>query len=150
MKNPPAGHNLESGVSAPARPDSPIMCTVPEHADEADARRRTLVLQIASDRMGDGDDHLGTSLLRSFLRSLLQMDRRPDTIVFYNAGVTLCCSGSPVLEELGLLEGEDVDMLVSGASLEHLDLDASLAVGRRSDTLEIASRLLSAGHLVRL
>jgi len=140
---------MDTGFSSPPHPGSPIVCEMPEEAATAGPRRRSVVVQVTSDCMGNGDDELGALLMRSFLKTQLQLDRRPDTLIFYNTGVKLCCEGSTVLEDLQQLEGEDVEILVCGTCLNFFQLAPRLAVGRGTDMLEIASRLASAGHVVR-
>ena len=54
-----------------------------------------------------------------------------------------------MLEDLQQLEGEDVEILICGTCLNFFQLAPRLAVGRGTDMLEIASRLASAGHVVR-
>ena len=50
-----------------------------------DARTDTVVV-IASDKMGEGAEELGKTLLKAFVFSLTQQDKLPKTILFYNGG----------------------------------------------------------------
>ena len=63
------------------------------------------VVQITASTMGTGDDELGALLLRSFLKTQAELERKPDAILFYNDGVKLCCEGSTLLDDLRGLEG---------------------------------------------
>ncbi len=124
-----------------------LTCAVP--APEAGSSRGPFVLQITSDAMGQGEEDLGRLLLRSFIKTQLQLEGRPDLILFYNSGVRLCCEGSPLLEDLAALEQQGTELLACGTCLNYLQLAPSLAVGRVTDMLEIASRLSAAGRIVR-
>ena len=68
-----------------------------------DARTDTVVV-IASDKMGEGAEELGKTLLKAFIFSLTQQDKLPKTILLYNGGAHLTCEGSPMLDDLKALE----------------------------------------------
>ena len=107
------------------------------------------VVQITAGTMGSGDDELGALLMRSFLKTQSQLDRKPEAILFYNDGVKLCCEGSLLLEDLRNLESAGIEIIVCGTCLNFFELGGSLEVGRVTDMLEIASRLADAGSVVR-
>ncbi|RMF71132.1 MAG: sulfurtransferase-like selenium metabolism protein YedF, partial [Acidobacteria bacterium] len=88
-------------------------------------------------------------LMRGFLKSLRDVPRRPDVALFYNAGVKLCCEGSPALDDLRALEARGVEILACGTCLNYFGLADRLAAGRVTDMLEIAGRLVGAGTIVR-
>ena len=84
---------------------------------------------IASDRMGEGAEELGKTLLKAFVFSLTQQDKLPKTILLYNGGAYLTCEGSPMLEDLKALEAEGVEILTCGTCLNFYGLTEKLAVG---------------------
>jgi len=106
------------------------------------------VVQITAGTMGSGDDELGALLLRSFLKTQSQLDRKPDAIIFYNDGVKLCCEGSLLLDDLRALEMAGIEIIACGTCLNFFELGDSLEIGRVTDMLEIASRLADAGSIV--
>ncbi|MFC1717407.1 sulfurtransferase-like selenium metabolism protein YedF [Candidatus Poribacteria bacterium] len=109
-----------------------------------------LVLVIASDAIGSGNDELGKILMRAFMPTFLEVEPLPDTIIFMNGGVKLTVSDSPVLEDLQALAGEGVEILVCGTCLNYFDLTDKIAVGEISNAYTIAETLLRAGNTVRL
>ena len=89
-----------------------------------DSRTDTVVV-IANDKMGEGSEELGKTLLKAFTFALTQQDNLPKTILFYNGGASLTCEGSPMLEDLKTLEAEGVEILTCGTcpvSYTHLDV----------------------------
>ena len=126
-----------------------LACDRPDDRTAVTAARRPRVVQVTGDTMGTGDNELGALLMRSFLKTQAQLERRPDTIVFYNRGVTLCCEGSPLLDDLRALEDAGVEIIACGTCLNFFELVDRLAVGRVTDMLEIAGRLAGAGSIVR-
>lgn len=135
------------GGAAGARPGEEALpaCEVPEAAPARGPR----VVQVGSAVMGAGDDELGALLLRSFLKTQAQLERRPDAIIFYNSGVRLCCEGSLLLDDLQAMAAAGVEIIACGTCLNFFGLAERLQVGRVTDMLEIASRLAGAGAIVR-
>jgi selenium metabolism protein YedF len=107
------------------------------------------IVQVTAATMGSGNDELGALLLRSFLKTQAQLERRPDAIVFYNDGVKLCCESSMLLDDLRALESGGVEIIACGTCLNFFELAADLRVGRVTDMLEIASLLAGAEKVVR-
>lgn len=107
------------------------------------------VVQICAATMGAGDDELGALLLRSFVKTLPELDSLPDAMIFYNSGVRLCCEGSLLLDDLRALESSGIEIIACGTCLNYFGLGDQLAVGRVTDMLEIAGRLAAAGRVVR-
>jgi len=141
----------EASAAPPPEGDQGLECALPEAPGAEGGPGRPLVVQVTDERMGRGDDELGALLLRSFLKTQRQLEPHlaPDAIVFYNAGVRLCCEGSPLLDDLRALEAAGVEIIACGTCLNFFGLAPKLAVGRGSDMLEIASRLAGAGRIVR-
>lgn len=131
-----------STVTEAAAPASVVQPSVPAGGP--------LVLTIPSDTMGRGDDELGQILIRGFFHALGQTNPRPDTIIFFNSGVKLVISGSPVLEDLQTLCGQGVEILACGTCLGHFGLKDKLAVGEVSNMYTIVETLLRAGKVINL
>jgi selenium metabolism protein YedF len=109
-----------------------------------------LVLFIASDTIGRGNDELGGILMRAFMPTFLEVEPRPETIILMNNGVKLAVSDSPVLEDLQALADEGAEILVCGTCLNYFGLMDNVAVGEISNAYTIAEMLLQAGRVVRL
>jgi len=109
-----------------------------------------LVLYISSDTVGQGSDELGGILMRAFMHTFMEIEPRPDTIIFMNNGVKLAVSGSPVLEDLQSLANEGVEILVCGTCLNYFEITDDVSVGEISNAYTIAETLLQADKVVRL
>lgn len=122
----------------------------PESAtcDVAPAQRR-VVVQVTSNKMGEGDPALGEKLMKAFVFSLTQLDELPQTMVFYNGGAHLTCEGSPVLEDLKNLAAAGVEVLTCGTCLDFYGIADTLAVGEVTNMYVIAQRLTGASVVVR-
>lgn len=107
------------------------------------------VVVISGDTMGAGDDALGKVLIKAFLFSLTQLDKLPDTLIFYNGGVKLVVEGAETLEDVKKLAAEGVKVLACGTCLNHYGLTEKLAVGTVSNMYEIATTMTSAAKVVR-
>jgi len=118
-------------------------------AEQVTAVRGGRLVQITSDTMGSGDDELGALLLRSFIKTQAELDTKPNSIIFYNAGVKLCCAESLLLDDIRALEASGIEIIACGTCLNYFELGDQLAVGRVTDMLEIAGLLATAGRVVR-
>ncbi|MGD9254046.1 MAG: sulfurtransferase-like selenium metabolism protein YedF [Holophagae bacterium] len=131
--------------AAAARSGEEAFLTADSHA----ASEGPIVVQITARTMGSGDDELGALLLRSFLKTQIELERHPDAVIFYNEGVTLCCTGSPLVEDVRSLEEAGIDVIACGTCLNFFGLSDHLEVGRVTDMLEIATLLAEAGATIR-
>ena len=108
-----------------------------------------IVLFIASDVIGRGDDQLGSILMQSLLHTLGSLTSMPETIVFMNIGVRLVAEDSLVLEDLRRLESQGIEILACGTCLSRLQVDR-LAVGQVSNMHTIADTLFRAERVIAL
>lgn len=110
-----------------------------------------IVLVVPGEQMGRGDDaELGGVLVRAFFHTLGEVDPMPATIIFFNSGVRLVVSGSPVVEDLQALAEDAVEILACGTCLDYYGLKEKVAVGTVSNMYTIAETMLRAGRLVYL
>jgi len=98
---------------------------------------------ISSDKIGSGDDELGSLLMRGFLRTLAEPGERPARIIFMNSGVKLALDDSTALASLRALADVGVEILACGTCLDFYKVKDRLAVGRVSNMLEISGLLLA-------
>ena len=90
---------------------------------------KKIVVMIATDSIGSGYEELGHNLMRSYIYSLTEVDVKPKTMMFLNKGVYLTTEGSPVLDLIGQLEDEGVEILSCGACLDYYGLNDKLKAG---------------------
>lgn len=153
--NPGGGHRVvvtagrdsaRPGEQDSAAVDCPVEQPAAEGPPQAVGPR---IVQVTSATMGQGDDELGSLLMRSFLKTQLQLEAPPQAVIFYNRGVELCCEGSVLIDTLRELEASGIEIIACGTCLNYLSLADKLAVGRSTDMLEIATRLAEADRVVR-
>ena len=120
-------------------------------AEEEPTPTTGIVLFIASDILGRGDDELlGSLLMQSFLHTLGALNSRPETVILMNNGVKLVAEGSAVLGELQQLESQGVEILACGTCLSRLKLMDKIAVGQVSNMYTLADTLLKAEKVIAL
>lgn len=107
------------------------------------------VYVIASDKMGKGSDELGTILMKAFIHTVIDLEARPDVMIFYNSGVKLAIEGSDVLDDLQKLEEKEIRILVCGTCANYFGITEKVAVGIVSNMYDIADTLSRAGHIVQ-
>lgn len=116
---------------------------------EIPAEKEKTVVVVSSEKMGEGDEVLGKTLMKSFLYALTQLDSLPDTVLFYNGGAHLTCKGSPALEDIRTLEKAGVEILTCGTCLNHYKIADSLAVGTATNMYAIAEAQMKADKIIR-
>lgn len=113
-----------------------------------DARKNTVVV-ISTDKMGEGSEELGATLMKGFIYALAQQDELPSAILFYNGGAHLTCTDSPTLEDLKSLEAEGVEILTCGACLDYYGLTDKLQVGSVTNMYTIVEKMTQAGLIIK-
>lgn len=121
--------------------DEPEACLVEP------GQKKKIVVAVSSSKMGEGDDELGTTLMKGFIYALGQQDILPETILFYNGGASLSCEGSPALEDLKSLEAQGVEILTCGTCLDFYNLKEKLQAGDVTNMYVIVEKMMGA-HLI--
>jgi len=111
--------------------------------------RGNIVIYLNSRFLGTGDEALGSILMRSFLKTLLELETKPNGLILINSGVWLSSEGSDVLETLRTLSEKGVEILSCGTCLDFYGLKEKLKVGKVSNMYTIAQTLLEAERVVR-
>ena len=89
-----------------------------------------VVLVFKTNGMGISEGQpLKEKLAKTFLTLTAQMDPLPKIICFYTDGVRLACEGSPVLDELLLLEQKGVRLILCQTCLNNFELVDKVRVG---------------------
>jgi selenium metabolism protein YedF len=112
------------------------------------AKSGPFVIVISENKMGRGNDELGTVLIKAFLHTVAEQSQKPDVMIFYNSGVKLTVQGSDVLDDLKQLESEGVQILVCGTCLNYFEIKDKLAAGIVSNMYDIVETMSSAGRLL--
>jgi selenium metabolism protein YedF len=123
---------------------------VKRQAAQGEAKATSQVVLVGSDKLGTGDAALGSRLMKSFLATMCDAGPRPARMLFVNEGVRLTTQGSEVLDALGALEREGVEILSCGTCLEHYDLVEKLEVGLVTNMFDIVDSLLTGDKVIRI
>jgi selenium metabolism protein YedF len=110
---------------------------------------RNTVVAITSERMGSGDDELGSKLMVSFFRTLVMLEPAPVSVVFYNAGVKLALEDSPVFEHIRELIEKGTAIYLCSTCISHFGIRERLPVGSFSDMYQILNVMKDADHIIR-
>lgn len=112
-------------------------------------RSENIVLVLSSDKMGEGDEKLGHTLMKGFIYALTEQDVLPKTILLYNNGAKLSVEGSDSLADLKLLESQGVEILTCGTCLNYYGLSEKLAVGTVTNMYVIAEKKMKASMIIQ-
>lgn len=101
------------------------------------------VLLITKDYLGEGNEELGRTLMKTFLFCLAESDVKPFKIYFINSGVKMVAQGSPHLENLKTLVKAGVDVAACGICLDFYHLKEQVAVGSITNLYAITEAMLT-------
>jgi selenium metabolism protein YedF len=105
------------------------------------------VIVLAEDKMGRGNDELGSVLIRAFMHTIAEQAQKPDVLIFYNTGVKLVLQGAETLEDIKELAEAGVEILVCGTCLNFFEVKEKLGVGAVSNMYDIVETMSRAGRL---
>ncbi|MBI9088671.1 MAG: sulfurtransferase-like selenium metabolism protein YedF [Desulfobacterium sp.] len=126
--------------------DSPL----PQEMEANDPEHQKIMVMIASQTIGKGDDLLGEKLMASFLKTLKEMGEDLWRVVFVNAGVKFTIEGSELLGDIRALEEQGVHVLVCGTCLTHFDILDQKKVGETTNMLDIVTAMQLAEKVINL
>lgn len=112
--------------------------------------KEKILLVIPTNLFGSGDDDLGGRLMKNFLLTLPEMGESLWRIILLNGGVKLSITGSPVLEELRILQKQGVSILVCGSCLDFYGLMDQKAVGETTNMLDVVTSMQVADKVLRV
>ncbi|MGW8161269.1 MAG: sulfurtransferase-like selenium metabolism protein YedF [Desulfobulbales bacterium] len=126
-------------------------CEVMEKSEiDALTGARKILVMVGTDRLGQGDDALGTGLLINFLKTLKEMGSDLWRLVFVNNGVKLTVQETESLPILQDLAAAGVSILVCGTCLNHFKLHDKKQVGETTNMLDIVTSLQLADSVINI
>ncbi len=127
-------------------PEEAVCATATAESPSPSGEKRVVVL--SSDVMGRGEEELGRILMKAFLNTLAESERRPWRLVLFNRGVLLAVEGADTLPALKELASRGVEVLVCGTCLDYFGAKDKVAAGTVSNMFEILETMLVASNSV--
>ncbi len=109
-----------------------------------------ILVLIATDQMGQGDEQLGRKLLETYITTLKELGSSLWQLIFVNGGVKLACDSSPVLAAIKEYEAAGVMVLSCGTCMEHFGLTDRKAVGGLTNMLDIVMATQNADKVITI
>ena len=122
----------------------------PDLKTKSDHPAKKIMVMVTSDRLGHGDDGLGTGLLLNFLKTLKEMGPDLWRLVLVNNGVKLTTAGAEALPVLQELAASGVAILVCGTCLNHFNLLEKKQVGETTNMLDIVTGMQLADSVINV
>ncbi|MFB3885204.1 MAG: sulfurtransferase-like selenium metabolism protein YedF [Thermodesulfobacteriota bacterium] len=114
-----------------------------------DTKVEKVVVYLSSHLLGVGDETLGSFLMKAFLKTLLDLEKRPDRLILINSGVQLASEDSKALETLRVLSEKGVEIVSCGTCIDFYGLKDKIKVGAISNMYDIVQSLLGADRVIR-
>lgn len=100
--------------------------------------------------MGQGDQELGMRLLSNYFKLLFEENSLPRFIAFYNSGVKLLTTDSPLIEPLKKLEAEGVKLIACKTCIDYYQIPLPLPVGIAGTMVDIILLQQEADKIITL
>ena len=133
-----------TGTGGDSAPEQKPVVTAPASAG------KKIMVMVAADCMGSGDDVLGAKLMINFIKTLKEMGDELWRLVFVNSGVTLTTDGAGTLEDLKGMEEAGLTILVCGTCLDHFKLLEKKQVGQTTNMLDIVTAMQLADKVINV
>jgi len=114
-----------------------------------DERAEKVIVYINASLLGIGDEALGSFLMKAFLKTLLDLESRPDRLILINSGVQLASENSKALETLMALSDKGVEIVSCGTCIDFYGLKDRMKVGAISNMYDIIQSLFEADRVIR-
>jgi selenium metabolism protein YedF len=118
--------------------------------ETAETEKKRIMVMVATDRLGRGDDELGGKLMVNFIKTLKEMGDELWRLVFVNNGVKLTIEGSQVLEDLKGLDKSGIMIMVCGTCLDYFHLLDKKEVGETTNMLDIVTSMQVADKVISI
>ncbi len=109
-----------------------------------------ILVFLTADRIGQGNDDLGTRLMLNFLLTLPELGDALWRIILVNGAVRLATRENPAVESLQRLEASGVSILVCGTCLEFFQLMEHKAVGQVTNMLDVVTSQQVADKIITI
>lgn len=104
---------------------------------------------IMTDKLGEGSDDLGKTLMKSYLYALSESDKYPEELIFLNGGVKLSTEGSNVIDSIKEIESKGTKIISCGACLDFYNLKDKLLVGEIGNMYTIVD-IMNSKRVIKL
>jgi len=123
---------------------------IDEYCDINSQMTGNYVMSIQRNHMGEGSDELGENFIKSAINTILELEQKPNKMIFLNSGILMTLKDSHVIDSLKKLEQIGVEILVCGACLDYYNKKDELAVGRISNMYDILDAMSKAVKVISL
>jgi selenium metabolism protein YedF len=137
--------------ATPSQAVEPACCAgeKSEGTEQSRDGKKILVL-LATDRLGQGDDELGGKIVINFIRTMKEMGDDLWRLVLLNGGVKLAVEGAEALPYLQELAQKGLGILVCGPCLKTFNLFEKKQVGELTSMLDIVTSMQVAEKVISL
>ncbi|OAA82825.1 sulfurtransferase-like selenium metabolism protein YedF [Clostridium ljungdahlii] len=115
-----------------------------------ESNQQKLTIVISNNKLGLGDDKLGTTLMKSYLYALSESEYLPTNLIFLNGGVKLTVEGSDCIDNLKVLDKKGVSIYSCGTCLDFYGVKEKLSVGEITNMYDIVEKMNSSDKTIKL
>lgn len=124
-------------------------CVQSERVVRPAEKIKNVVVYINSHLLGGGDEVLGSFLMKSFLKTLLEVETKPHRLILVNSGVQLAAEDSKALDSLQVLSEKNVEIVYCGTCVDFYNLKGKMKIGVVSNMYDIVQSMIEADCVIR-
>lgn len=109
---------------------------------------KNTLLQITRNGMGEGDEDLGIKLISNYFNLMLNDNRLPKIIVFYNGGVKLLAPDAPTFQTLKHISNKGVQLMACKTCLDFYSIDTTTIAGNAGTMMDIITLQANADKVI--
>lgn len=126
-----------------------VTITKSKEEKKVETKEENIVVVLASDKMGEGEEELGKILIKGFIYALTEAETLPKTILLYNKGVLLSTVVEDTIKDLKKLEERGVEILSCGTCANFYHVQDSIKVGTVTNMYTILERQMKATKVIK-
>lgn len=126
-----------------------VTITKSKEEKKVESKEENIVVVLASDKMGEGEEELGKILIKGFIYALTEAETLPKTILLYNKGVLLSTVVEDTIKDLKKLEERGVEILSCGTCANFYHVQDSIKVGTVTNMYTILERQMKATKVIK-
>ena len=111
---------------------------------------KNTLIQVTRYGMGDGEEELSIKLISNYFKLMLEDNRLPKIMVFYNGGVKLLDSTSPTFNTLNSIAEKGVQLLACKTCLDFYSIEANSIAGNAGTMIDIITLQANADKVITL
>lgn len=123
---------------------------ISENVEVDEEAGKELAILVSSNKLGNGDERLGETLMKVYINTLAESEVLPKNIMLINSGVFLACEGSDVIDSLNSMISKGVEIFSCGVCIDFYNLKEKVKAGEIGNMYQIIDIMNRSDNTIKL